>query len=356
MKSFTAIVLAAVLALCQTSPSAEGDLLDVRDSQDEPVKLIFDTDIGGDIDDAFALALIHRFADRGQCELLGVTLTTANEQAAKFVAAENAVFGRPEIPIGLPAKGTVYDSYPTKVLEQKNADGTPLYPVPDGYHTEDPVALLRRLLANADDRSVVIAQVGYSTNLANLLDSPGDGVSPLTGKELAAKKVRLLSIMGGGFAVDPSLAEYGKMREWNIVSDIPAAQKLAREWPGEIVYSGSEIGNRILMSTVSLNRDYRTPRAKFLHDAYYWWAESDVPGLGFNHERPTWDLTSVFFVVRPEKERGYYRLSEPGSVSFSEEGVASFTPDPNGKRRVFLVDRDAAIRVREAFVNLCAEP
>ena len=160
MKLVTAIVLAAVLALCQTSPSADGDLLDVRDSQDEPVKLIFDTDIGGDIDDAFALALIHRFADRGQCELLGVTLTTANEQAAKFVAAENAVFGRPEIPIGLPAKGTVYDSYPTKVLEQKNADGTPLYPVPDGYKTEDPVALLRRLLANADDRSVVIAQVG----------------------------------------------------------------------------------------------------------------------------------------------------------------------------------------------------
>ena len=78
MKLVTAIVLAAVLALCQTSPSADGDLLDVRDSQDEPVKLIFDTDIGGDIDDAFALALIHRFADRGQCELLGVTLTTAN--------------------------------------------------------------------------------------------------------------------------------------------------------------------------------------------------------------------------------------------------------------------------------------
>ena len=45
MKLVTAIVLAAVLALCQTSPSADGDLLDVRDSQDEPVKLIFDTDI-----------------------------------------------------------------------------------------------------------------------------------------------------------------------------------------------------------------------------------------------------------------------------------------------------------------------
>ncbi|GEM_PF-1711723 len=36
----------------------------------EPVKIIFDTDITGDVDDVLALAICHTLADRGACELL----------------------------------------------------------------------------------------------------------------------------------------------------------------------------------------------------------------------------------------------------------------------------------------------
>ncbi|MGN1065465.1 MAG: nucleoside hydrolase, partial [Thermoguttaceae bacterium] len=164
------------------------------------------------------------------------------------------------------------------------------------------------------------------------------------------------SIMGGAFALDPELKQYAGMREWNIINDIPAAQKVAREWPGEIVFGGSEIGERIRLSSVSLKRDYRSRRAKFLRDAFSWWASKNAPDEGLNHERPAWDLTSVFFVVRPEEGRGYFQLSEPGLVSFDDEGAAEFTPDANGKRRVFLIDGTNAVRVREAFVNLCSEP
>lgn len=39
----------------------------------KPVKIIFDTDIGGDCDDAGALALLHRLCDMGEAELLAVT-------------------------------------------------------------------------------------------------------------------------------------------------------------------------------------------------------------------------------------------------------------------------------------------
>lgn len=37
------------------------------------VKLIFDADIGGDCDDAGALALIHRLCNKNEAELLAVT-------------------------------------------------------------------------------------------------------------------------------------------------------------------------------------------------------------------------------------------------------------------------------------------
>src|SRR5690606_29052446 len=38
----------------------------------QPVRVIFDTDLGPDADDAGALALLHALADRGEAEILGV--------------------------------------------------------------------------------------------------------------------------------------------------------------------------------------------------------------------------------------------------------------------------------------------
>ena len=35
--------------------------------------VIFDTDMGNDIDDAMALAILHALSDRGECELIGIT-------------------------------------------------------------------------------------------------------------------------------------------------------------------------------------------------------------------------------------------------------------------------------------------
>ena len=346
-----------VLLLTSFAYAAEGDLLDVRDSQDDVINVIFDTDIGGDIDDAFALAVIHRLADQGVCNLLGVTLTNENPNVAPFVAAENALYGRPNIPVGAPehaARNT--DRYLSATLAQKNADGSPEFPVPEGFTPEEPIALLRRLLANAPDRSVVMIQVGFSTNLAALLDSHGDDVSPLTGKELVAQKVRLLSIMGGSFAPDPSAKYYVELAEWNIKNDVPAARKLVDEQPTEIVFSGAEVGDAVRMSPTNLKRDYRGPKAKFLRDAFAHWASVAAPNEGLNHRRPTWDITSVLFVLRPEEGREYYRLSEPLDVTFDDKGVTQFAPNPESKRRIFLLDDDAKIRVSEAIVNICSEP
>ena len=345
---------ALLVAFVARAQADEPDLLDVRNSADAPVKIVFDTDIGGDIDDAFALALIHVFADRGACELLGVTRTNSNPAAAKFVAALNAQYGRPNVPVGISEGCRTHDSYPTNTIEQKKDDGSLAYPVPKGFAAQDAVKLLRKILANAKDREVVIVQVGSCANLAALLDAPGDEISPATGRELAAQKVRLVSVMGGAFALDPDAAAYEKHAEWNIVSAVPAAQKFAKEWPTEIVFSGYEVGDRIRMSPVNLKNDY-VGRSRILHDAFGYWTAKNTKE-GFDHRRPTWDLTSVLFVLRPEADRGYFTLSPPGDVAFDDEGRTIFTPDPNGTRRCFLQTEIERARTAEAFVNLCSQP
>ena len=66
--------------------------------------------------------------------------------------------------------------------------------IPDGYK------LLRQLLAKEEDKSVVVVAVGFSTNLARMMESKGDEFSPLGGKELFAQKVEKVFIIAGNFA------------------------------------------------------------------------------------------------------------------------------------------------------------
>ena len=63
--------------------------------------IIFDTDITGDVDDVLALSMCHTLADRGACELLGVTISKDNPLTASFVYAQNTFYRRPDLPIGV---------------------------------------------------------------------------------------------------------------------------------------------------------------------------------------------------------------------------------------------------------------
>ena len=326
------------------------DLISVRNSDSEPVKLIFDTDMGNDVDDALALAIIHAMVDRGKCEFLGLTLTKSNLNAARYCKAFNIQYGHPDIPIGLVKDGKEPGDgrYVGRVLEIKKADGTPAFPVPDGWQPEDSVQLLRKLLAKAPDNSVVIAQVGFSTNLARLLDTPSDDISPLTGKELAEKKVRLVSAMAGAFTFPNNRFENHK--EYNVVVDIPSAQKVFHTWPGEIVFSGFEVGVEIQFPGIALVADCNKREHEILKESYRFYRD----GLEGKNQC-TWDLTSVLFVVRPEAWRNYYTLSPKGNVTVLDDSRTRFAEDPNGTRRAFLCSPEQNKRIQEAFINLCTE-
>src|SRR5271157_2388880 len=90
----------------------------------EPVRLIFDTDMGNDVDDALALAMIHALESRGEAKLLAVTVTKDNPYAARFVDVVDTFYGRGDIPIGVVKNGkTPEDSAMIRVpCERRNAD------------------------------------------------------------------------------------------------------------------------------------------------------------------------------------------------------------------------------------------
>lgn len=315
-----------------------------------PVQLIFDTDIGNDCDDVLALGMIHALETRGECKLLAVTTTKDHALAAPFVDAINTFYGRGDIPIGVCNSKKTPEPGTFNVLADKKDGDAYRYPhdLTSGKDAPSAVSVLRKALASAEDGSVVIAQVGFSTNLVNLLDTPADDISPLSGTDLVKKKVRFISIMAGAFEkIRNEKGDLYDHREYNVVEDLPAAQKLAANWPTPIIWSGFEIGLALAYPHQSINQDYNYVKNHPLREAYILY----IPPP---HDRPTWDLTSVLYAVRPT--RNYFGLSEPGKVTVDKVGLTNFQTEAAGKHRYLTLTPEQKARTLEALVQLSSQP
>ncbi len=315
-----------------------------------PVPLIFDTDIGNDVDDVLALGMIHALQSRGECELLAVTITKDHDDAASFTDAVNTFYGRGEIPIGVCRSGVTPEAGKFNLLGGVKDDGELRYPhdLLSGKDAPEAVRVLRQALARAEDRSVVIAQVGFSTNIANLLQSEGDDISPETGVELVKSKVRLLSIMAGAFTKIPNNeGELYDHKEYNVVKDLASSTALAEDWPTAIVWSGFEIGIAVPYPHESIEKDYGYVPHHPLEDAYRLY----IPPP---HDRPTWDLTSVLYGIRPD--HGYFEISKPGKVTVGPEGLTRFEESESGSHRYLILKDGLKPRLVEALVQLSSQP
>ena len=302
----------------------------------EPVRLILDTDIGNDIDDALALAMIHSLQNRGEVELLAVTITKDNRFAAPYVDLVNTFYGRPAIPVGVVHGGkTPADApYIQVPSEMRTSQGAFVFPhaIIDGAKAPEAVALLTRVLQGQPDHSVTIAQIGFSTNLARLLQQPG-------GRSLIERKVKLLSAMGGNF-LQP-------VPEYNIYTDREAAGVLFRDWPTPVVFSGFEIGSAITFPYHTFASGFTYANAHPIAAA----ARSFFPAP---EDRAAWDPTAVLYAIRPEA--GYFDLSKPGRLHLGDKSTTVFEPAAQGNCRYLLLRPERVADIRQLLVDLVTEP
>ena len=317
-KFFLAVLLAAAMAVPASAAT--------------PLHVIFDTDMGNDVDDALALAMLHAVASRGEVKLLAVTVSKDNPWAAEYVRMVDEYYGRSTIPVGIVHDGKTQEDglYVKQICELHHRR-------PNKAAVADAVQLLRKTLAGEQDGAVTLIQVGFSTNLARLIESSPDRYSGLNGIDLVKKKVRLLTVMAGNFAQSKP--------EYNVMTDVSAAQKLFASWPTDIYFSGFEVGLAILYPASSIEHDF--PEGNPVAEAYRAYAK--MP-----YDRPTWDLTTVLYDLRPD--RGYFDVSPPGNVVVAANGATTFQPDPQGKRYFLKVNPVQAARVREACVWLASQP
>lgn len=309
---------------------------------DERISIILETDMGNDIDDALALDMLYKYQDEGMINLLGISINKESPYAPKFIDIMNTWYGYPNIPIAL-VKNGIEDPTPTnfgEVVYKYEGENNYKFTgsVSDDASILDPVVLYRQILATQPDHSVTIVSVGFFTNLPRLLDSPADNISPMTGKELVAQKVKMLSLMGGNFNGENPL-------EYNVVRDIASARRVFDEWPTQIVVSPFEVGNAILFPASVITNDLNYVEHHPLKIAY----ECYLP---MPYDRPTWDLTSVLYVAEEGEKQNYFSESPKGKITVDSLGATSFEAKEGGKHFYLKVDSIQSETIKNRFVEL----
>ena len=247
--------------------------------QIEPVKVIFDSDMGPDYDDVGALTMLHAFADSGKAEILATMASNKYALVAPCLNVINTYYGRPEIPVGSPKTHGVNIGCSQHWADSLVAHYT--HTIISNDEAQDAVTLYRKILASQPDSSVVIVTVGFLTNLNDLLLSESDPFSPLNGKALVQKKVKRLVSMAGKFP---------EGWEFNVKEDAASSKYVFENWPTRILLSGFEIGEKILTGKRLIASNLKSPAHLAFKIAIPLAAED-------KNGRMSWDQTAVLTAI-----------------------------------------------------------
>jgi len=305
-----------------------------------PKSVIFDTDLGNDIDDVLALQMLLNYEKEGKINLLGITISKSNPYVVEYIDAYCIFNNYPDIPLGYAYNGVTTDDgkylrqtlnkivngkkllQPQRSLEKSN--------ILEGYK------LMRKLLSSQPDSSVILITVGPLTNLGRLITSKADEYSTLSGIELINKKVKFISTMSGLFS------NKFDFPEWNIVQDIKAAKLLFEKCPVQVVASGWEVGNELPFPYQSILNDFGNPDEHPLTVSYQLYDK--MP-----YDRPTWDMTAVLYAIEPDSV--FFNLSPNGKIHINRIGKSFFIPSEKGKQHFLLIEESQKKRTLNALVR-----
>jgi purine nucleosidase len=205
MPKFTALLISILFFAVLASPRVSS----AQSTPAIPEKAIIDTDIGDDIDDAFAVALALRSPE---LQILGITTTFGDtETRAKLLDRFLAEAGRPEIPVAAGVPSAPKSNFTQRRYAESGHFAKPSHP--------DAVAFLLDQIRRNPGQITLIA-IGPLMNVGAAIDK-----DPAT-----FHKLKRVILMGGSIKRGYGDLGFGPpappQPEWNILNDIPSAQKL----------------------------------------------------------------------------------------------------------------------------------
>ena len=315
-------------------------------SADRGVRVILDTDLGIDVDDAGALAVLHALADKGEARILATVANVNDPYAPGALDAINTYYGRPDIPVGRNTHKQYSVATPwwrgyaprfvrNLALEFPNDTDT--------HNLKSAVSVYRKALAAQPDGSVTVISVGFMQNLADLLASGSDGYSNLSGTALIKRKVKHLVVMGGTY---PRSDKDLYLRGGRDISPAPAIRVL-EDWPTTIVFTAGNVCGDISTGQTLARK---TPRSNPVRAAYTLFNNREGAG------RDSWDLCSVLYAVRGLSHPGdgtYFaepELNKHLTLDMNEHSEWRSPGDPRHKRLVRVMSASTLAAKLEALL------
>jgi len=313
----------------------------------EPTKVIFDTDMYTDFDDAGALACLHALADAGECEILATVANTRESMSVAMCEIINAYYGRPDIPVGCvkvigmgndrdgvhkARYGATVKKY-AKWVKHLNSDDAP-----------DAAEVYRRVLSAQPDQSVVICSVGFLSNMRKLVE---------TDRDLVARKVKSWVAMACFYPIGK---EYNSMMDWE-------SSKIALEkWPTQVVFSDFQYGmdcfagRKIAESAIrdspvaDVFRGNIPSREEIMGDA-----ARHLRSNNGREGRSAWDETAVLAAVRGVDS--YFNVHRGTFRMIGSMGENEWVPDEENGPHLRLTEKVNKLEVGKIIDELmCRKP
>lgn len=315
---------------------------DNQSKEKSPVKIIFDTDMGSDCDDAGALALLNAYADKGEAKILGCIYSSGKVRYGAGVAqAINTYYGRHDIPVGANYNHHVGDSA-DKMTAEKLAKDTAAFnnTIIRNKDAWEQTRLNRKLLAAEKNNSVTYITVGHTKGLYDLLTSEPDSISPLNGKELVNRKIKRWIALG---ALGANNEENKFSKDWNFFFNgtAPYTKYLVENFPAPVYYinAGSNV-----MTGKSLKD---TPPGNIVRTAYRDWLWN-YDNRTLDEQRPSWDLAAVYFAV--EGTGDYLVNTGTGKLEFDQEKGCRWH-EKKGTNRTYISQKEGIKEKFAAYLN-----
>lgn len=193
------------------------------------VNIILDDDCATDYCPVVAA---FKLMDQGKINLMALIADSQNTLSAPAMKAHAVYYGRPNLPVYANQQNTPGNSF----CITNNCNGFSGWTTPfiaefragdTRANYTDCLTGYRTILAAAANSSIVIVNAGFATCLMQLMQSPADGISSLTGAQLIQQKV---SKLVGCCGINPSGFEF------NFNQDYPSWSYLFANWTSQNGY------------------------------------------------------------------------------------------------------------------------
>jgi inosine-uridine nucleoside N-ribohydrolase len=226
-------------------------------------KVLLDTDIGTDVDDAVCLAYLLCHPD---CELLGITTVTGETEKRASLASVLCRAAGKDIPIYPGADLPMQGEQRQPIAQQASA--LPRWP----HQTEFPLNQAVDFLANTIrtfPHEVTLLSIAPLTNMGLLFSTYPDVAELLAG----------FVMMGGNF--DEAGAEAGRV-EWNVMGD-PRASEITYNAPVRLHRSlGLNVTQQVMMSAADVRQKFTAPLLRPVMDMAEIWFAQFYPFITFH--------------------------------------------------------------------------